>query len=75
MRLYFSTYISTPRGGTQSTNPFVVSGQIVVAGKVDREVLPWLNFTVRFLIRMLMTGVMTMAVIMMLTDLAFQSVY
>ena len=71
MRLYFSTYISTPRGGTQSTNPFVVSGQIVVAGKVDREVLPWLNFTVRFLIRMLMT----MAVIMVLTDLAFLSVY
>ena len=65
MRLYFSTYISIPRGGTQSTNPFVVSGQIVVAGKVDREVLPWLNFTVRFLIRM----VMTMPVIMVLTDL------
>ena len=47
----------------------------MVAGKVDREVLPWLNFTVRFLIKMVMTGVMTMAVIMMLTDLAFQSVY
>ena len=37
----------------------------MVAGKVDREVLPWLNFTVRFLIRM----VMTMPVIMVLTDL------
>ena len=65
MRLYLSAYISTPSGGTQSTNSFVVSGQIVVAGKVDREVLPWLNFTVRFLIRM----VMTMPVIMVLTDL------
>ena len=27
--------------------PFLLSGQIVVAGKVDRELLPWLNFTVR----------------------------
>ena len=26
------------------------SGQIVVAGKVDRELLPWLNFTVRLLL-------------------------
>ena len=40
----------------------------MVAGKVDREVLPWLNFTVRFLIRMVMAmAVMMMAVIMVLT--------
>ena len=43
---------------------------------MDREVLPWLNFTVRFLIRMVMAmAVMAMAVIMVLTDLAFLSVY
>ena len=44
---------------------------------MDREVLPWLNFTVRFFIRMVktgvMTGVMTMAVIMVLTKLFSQS--
>ena len=47
----------------------------MVAGKVDREVLPWLNFTVRFLIKMVMTmTVMTVAVIMVLKKLFSQSI-
>ena len=31
----------------------LLSGQIVVAGKVDRELLPWLNFTVRLILLIL----------------------
>ena len=42
---------------------------------MDREVLPWLNFTVRFLIKMVMTmTVMTVAVIMVLKKLFSQSI-
>ena len=42
---------------------------------MDREVLPWLNFTVRFLIKMVMTmAVMTVAVIMVLKKLFSQSI-
>ena len=39
---------SLHNSGSEETFP--PSGQIVVAGKVDRELLPWLNFTVRLFI-------------------------
>ena len=47
---YFYADFRNSLHNSGSEETFPPSGQIVVAGKVDREILPWLNFTVRLFI-------------------------